>query len=86
MDPWFEDAPLMVAIAQIGFTQSPEVLQRITDIKAGLARLDFLLAESTQMTNVAISQTGGIPKVIQNLFWWFRPLSQPLKAKPRRFM
>jgi uncharacterized protein (TIGR04255 family) len=76
MDPWFEDAPLMVAIAQIGFTQSPELLQRITDIKAGLARLDLLIAESTQQTNVAISQTGGIPQVIQNLFWWFRALNR----------
>jgi hypothetical protein len=66
----------MVAIAQIGFTQSPELLLRITDIKAGLAQLDLLIAESTQQTNVAISQTGGIPQVIQNLFWWFRALNR----------
>jgi uncharacterized protein (TIGR04255 family) len=76
MDAWFEDAPLMVAIAHIAFTQSPEVLQRITDIKAGLAGMDLLVAESAQQTNVALNLAGGIPQVSQNPLWWFRTLDR----------
>lgn len=74
-ETWFEDAPLIVAIAHISFTQSPELLQRITDIKAGLAKLDLLVAESTQQTNLAISSPRGIQQVTQEPVWWFRSLN-----------
>jgi uncharacterized protein (TIGR04255 family) len=74
-DVWFQDAPLLAAVAHIGFTQSPEVLERITGVKAGLTQLKMPVAELTQQTNVTVIG-GTTPRVTQNPFWWFRTLDR----------
>ncbi len=70
----FADAPLMLALAQITFTQSPEVLQAITDIKSRLCELDLPVAEIKRKMSVSVSFGGMPPKVGQDTFWWFASL------------
>jgi uncharacterized protein (TIGR04255 family) len=67
----FDDSPLMLASAQISFTQSPELIQRITDTKAGLAKLGMPLAEHRQTIGVAFTSGGLPPRLSQESFWWF---------------
>jgi len=70
----FADAPLMLALAQITFTQSPEVLQSITDVKARLCDLGLPVAEIRRKMSVSVSFGGMPPKMGQDTFWWFASL------------
>ncbi len=72
----FANAPLMLALAQVTFTQSPEVLQRITEIKAGLCEIGLPVAETKQKMRVSMSFGGTPPKVGQEIFWWFSSLDR----------
>ena len=70
----FADAPLMLALAQITFTQSPEVLQSITEIKGRLCEIDLPVADIKQKMRVSVSFGSTPPKVGQDTFWWFASL------------
>ncbi len=67
----FDDAPLMIAVAHVTFTQSPEIIQHITSVKAGLGKLGLPLAEAKQHANFTVNQSGAAPTVTQTSFWWF---------------
>jgi uncharacterized protein (TIGR04255 family) len=81
VDCVFEDAPLMLTLAQITFTQSPEVFENITEIKAKLSKLGMPIAQKRQQTNFTI-RLGGTPapQVMQNEIWWFSSLDRKRAA------
>lgn len=69
----FGDAPLMLTLAHVSFTESPEIIDRISEMKAGLAtKLGLPVAQmKTQASftlNPAVSPT---PAMTQTRFWWF---------------
>lgn len=76
IDSVFADAPLMLALAQITFTQSPEIFTRITEVKSALATLGMPIAQKRQQTNFSIKTGGGAPQVTQNELWWFSSLDR----------
>ena len=67
----FDEAPLILALAQISFTESPELIDAIASVKPKLGQLGMPIAHSKNQTNVAVDQSGGAPKVSQRVFWWF---------------
>jgi uncharacterized protein (TIGR04255 family) len=77
VDCEFEDAPLMLALAQITFTQSPEIFEKITVVKAALADLEMPVAQSKPQVNVTVKIGATSPsRITQNLIWWFTSLDK----------
>ena len=66
----------MLALAQITFTQSPEVFKSITDVKAALATLGMPVAQSKQQVSFTLKVGSAAPQVTQNLIWWFVSLDK----------
>lgn len=71
----FEDSPLMFVIAHISFTQSPEIFDRIAEVKRTLGEDGLLYAEKKQQTTYT-SQGSGPPSVRQKTFWTFTSMSR----------
>jgi uncharacterized protein (TIGR04255 family) len=77
LDCEFEEPPLMLALAQIKFTQSPEIFEKITVIKAVLGDLGMPVAQSKQQVNVAVVAGAPSPsRISQSLIWWFHSLDR----------
>lgn len=74
IDAAFGDAPLMLALAQITFSQSPEVIAHITDVKAAISLLGMPIAQKRQQMNFAIKAGTNPPQVTHNDIWWFSSL------------
>ena len=75
IDIKFEDAPLMLALVHVSFTQSPEVIADIATVKTGLRSIDLVVAEQRQQTSISVTQQGS-PHLSQNNFWWFSSLER----------
>lgn len=67
----FKDSPLIFVIAQISFTQSPEIISKIADVKSALGNLGLPIAEKTQQVTFTASSSSAPPKVSQTEFWLF---------------
>ena len=67
----FDDAPLILAVAQISFTESPELLNAIASVKSSLGELGLPIAQSKNQTNFTVDQNSPTPKVTHRVFWWF---------------
>lgn len=76
IDCGFDDAPLMLALAQITFTQSPEVFKNITEVKAAIAKLGMPIAQSKQQVSFALKVGSAAPQVTQSQIWWFVSLDK----------
>lgn len=73
----FNDAPLMLVLAQIKFTQSPELFERITEIKAALCELGLPVAQERQQVNVSVTLGTSAPsRTTQSTVWWFTSLDK----------
>lgn len=66
----------MMALGQITFTQSPEIFEHITAIKAIIADLGMPVAKQRQqIVTINVSGTAS-PRVIQSSIWWFSSLDK----------
>lgn len=73
----FDDAPLMLVLAQIKFTQSPELFERITEIKSALCELNLPVAQERQQVNVSLAFGQNVPsRTTQSTVWWFTSLDK----------
>lgn len=73
----FDDPPLMLVLAQIKFTQSPELFDRITEIKSVLCELGLPVAQEKQQVNFTVSLGANVPpRTTQSNVWWFTSLDK----------
>jgi uncharacterized protein (TIGR04255 family) len=77
VDSDFGDPPLMLTLAHVTFTQSPEIMERITHVKAGLSELGLPVAQTKHQSNIALNPLAGTaPTLRQSTFWWFSNLEK----------
>lgn len=63
--------PLMLVLAQVAYTPSPEVLSEITTVKTALGKQGFPVADVKQQSSFSIGPQNPVPHVNQNSYWTF---------------
>lgn len=74
--PQTASPPLMLVLAQVGFTPSPELTRDIATVKAELSKQGFPIADAKQQSSFSLSSQNSIPQVSQSSFWTFNSRDQ----------
>ena len=72
----FSDGPLMIALAHVSYTDSPNLLSKIAEIKSRFSKLNFPVAELSIESSVQFNPLANTQQKVDKSIWTFRSLDR----------